>query len=64
MPGVPKNKLPGCTQMDASASAMRPRHEIVAGLGTMGSLMAAVACVFVLAGGVVAFHGWPELGSA
>jgi hypothetical protein len=40
---------------------MRPRHEIVAGLGTMGSLVAAIGCVFVLAGGVVAFHGWPEV---
>jgi hypothetical protein len=43
---------------------MHPRHEIVAGLGTMGSLVAAIGCVFALAGGVVAFHGWPELESA
>jgi hypothetical protein len=43
---------------------MRPRHEIVAGLGTMGSLVAAIGCVFALAGGVVAFRGWPELDSA
>jgi hypothetical protein len=43
---------------------MRPRHEIVAGLGTMGSLVAAIGCVFALAGGVVAFQGWPELDSA
>jgi hypothetical protein len=47
----------------AALYAMRPRHEIVAGLGTMGSLVAAITCVFALAGGVVAFHGWPELNS-
>ena len=29
----------------------------------MGSLVAAIGCVFVLAGGVVAFHGWPEIDS-
>jgi hypothetical protein len=30
----------------------------------MGSLVAAIGCVFALAGGVVAFHGWPELDSS
>jgi hypothetical protein len=29
----------------------------------MGSLVAAIGCVFVLAGGVVAFNGWPEIDS-
>jgi hypothetical protein len=53
----------GAEPTGAPVSAMRPRHEIVAGLGTMGSLVTAIACVFALAGGVVAFHGWPELES-
>jgi hypothetical protein len=29
----------------------------------MGSLVAAIGCVFALAGGVVAFRGWPEIDS-
>ena len=29
----------------------------------MGSLVAAIGCVFALAGGVVAFQGWPKLDS-
>jgi hypothetical protein len=41
---------------------MRTTRALIAGFGTTGSLVAAVACVFVVASAVVAFNGWPSLG--
>jgi hypothetical protein len=38
---------------------MRTTRAFIAGLGTTGSLVAAVACAFVVVSAVVAFHGWP-----
>src|SRR6476620_11864913 len=41
---------------------MRTTRALIAGFGTTGSLVAAVACVFVVASAVVAFNGWPGSG--
>jgi hypothetical protein len=38
---------------------MRTKRAFIAGLGTTGSLVAAAACVFLVAGAVIAFNGWP-----
>ena len=43
---------------------MRTTRALIAGFGTTGTLVAAVACVFVVASAVVAFNGWPHLGIA
>lgn len=42
---------------------MRPTRAYLAGFGTAGSLLAAAAIVFVLAGALVAVHGWPQIGA-
>jgi len=39
---------------------MRSPRAIMAGIGTSGSLLAAVACVLALASALIAFHGWPS----
>ena len=36
----------------------------MAGFGTAGSLLACAAVLFVIATGVVAFQGWPDLANA
>jgi hypothetical protein len=41
---------------------MRTTRALIAGFGTTGTLVAAVACVFIVASAVVAFNGWPHLG--
>src|SRR5713226_4159125 len=41
---------------------MRTTRALIAGFGTTGTLVAAAACVFVVASAVVAFNGWPSLG--
>ena len=41
---------------------MRTTRALIAGFGTTGTLVAAAACVFVVASAVVAFNGWPNLG--
>src|SRR3979411_1148636 len=41
---------------------MRTTRALIAGFGTTGTLVAAVACVFVVASAVVAFNGWPGSG--
>ena len=41
---------------------MRVTRAYIAGFGTAGSLLAGAALVFVLASGVVAFRGWPQVG--
>ena len=41
---------------------MRTTRALIAGFGTTGTLVAAVACVFAVASAVVAFNGWPNLG--
>jgi hypothetical protein len=38
---------------------MRTKRAFIAGLGTTGSLVAAAACVFLVASAVIAFNGWP-----
>src|SRR4051794_15922857 len=38
---------------------MRTTRAFLAGFGTTGSLLAAAACLFVVASAVVAFRGWP-----
>jgi hypothetical protein len=38
---------------------MRTTRALIAGIGTTGSLVAAAACVFVVASAVIAFKGWP-----
>ena len=38
---------------------MRSTRAVVAGLGTAGSLVAAAACIFLVASAVIAFNGWP-----
>jgi hypothetical protein len=38
---------------------MKSTRALVAGLGTAGSLVAAAACVFLVASAVIAFNGWP-----
>jgi hypothetical protein len=38
---------------------MRTTRAYIAGLGTTGSLVAAAACVFLVASAVIAFNGWP-----
>ena len=43
---------------------MRTTRALIAGFGATGTLVAAVACVFVVASAVVAFNGWPHLGIA
>lgn len=42
---------------------MRATRAYIAGFGTAGSLLAGAAMVFVLASAVVAFRGWPQVGS-
>src|SRR2546430_5373067 len=37
---------------------MRTTRALIAGFGTTGTLVAAVACVFLVASAVVAFNGW------
>ena len=39
---------------------MRTTRALIAGFGTTGTLVAAAACVFVVASAVVAFNGWPS----
>jgi hypothetical protein len=39
---------------------MRTKRAFIAGLGTTGSLVAAAACVFLVASAVIAFNGWPS----
>jgi len=39
---------------------MRSSRAIMAGIGTSGSLLAAVACVLALASALIAFYGWPS----
>src|SRR3954469_18130025 len=41
---------------------MRTTRALIAGLGTTGSLVAAAACVFLVASAVIAFKGWPGTG--
>jgi hypothetical protein len=41
---------------------MRVTRAYIAGFGTAGSLLAGAALVFVLASGVIAFRGWPQVG--
>src|SRR2546430_17665181 len=41
---------------------MRTTRALIAGFGTTGTLVAAAACVFVVASAVVAFNGWSSLG--
>src|SRR3954453_7948717 len=41
---------------------MRTTRALFAGLGTTGSLVAAAACVFLVASAVIAFKGWPGTG--
>src|SRR5947208_14299759 len=41
---------------------MRTTRALIAGFGTTGSLVAAVACVFVVGSAGVAFNGWPGSG--
>jgi hypothetical protein len=41
---------------------MRTTRALLAGLGTTGSMVAAAACVFLVAGAVIAFNGWPGAG--
>jgi hypothetical protein len=43
---------------------MRTTRAFIAGLGTTGSLVAAIALVFVIASAVIAFNGWPGAGFA
>jgi hypothetical protein len=43
---------------------MRTTRAFLAGLGTTGSLVAAAACVFLIASAVIAFRGWPGAGFA
>ncbi len=43
---------------------MRATRAYIAGFGTAGSLLAGAAMVFVLASALVAFRGWPQVGSA
>jgi hypothetical protein len=43
---------------------MRVTRAYIAGFGTAGSLLAGAAMVFVMASAVVAFKGWPQVGSA
>jgi hypothetical protein len=43
---------------------MRTTRAFLAGLGTTGSLVAAAACVFLIASAVIAFRGWPGAGLA
>src|SRR5437867_1631072 len=43
---------------------MRTTRALIAGLGTTGSLVAAVACVALIASAVIAFKGWPGTGLA
>jgi hypothetical protein len=38
---------------------MRSTRAVIAGLGTTGSMLAAAACVFLVASAVIAFKGWP-----
>jgi hypothetical protein len=40
---------------------MTEHRSLYAGLGTAGSLVAAIAAAFLIAGGVIAYSGWPEL---
>lgn len=40
---------------------MRTRKAFIAGLGTTGALMAAMACTFAIVSSIVAFEGWPSL---
>jgi hypothetical protein len=42
---------------------MRATRAYIAGFGTAGSLLAGAAMVFVLASAVVAFRGWPQVGT-
>ncbi len=41
---------------------MRTTRAFIAGIGTTGSLVAAAACVFLVASAVIAFKGWPGTG--
>jgi hypothetical protein len=43
---------------------MRTTRAAIAGLGTTGTLVAAAACIFLVASAVLAFRGWPGLGLA
>lgn len=43
---------------------MRTTRAFIAGIGTTGSLVAATACVFLVASAVIAFNGWPGTGFA
>ena len=43
---------------------MRTTRAFIAGIGTTGSLVAATACVFLVASAVIAFNGWPGAGFA
>jgi hypothetical protein len=43
---------------------MRTTRAFIAGVGTTGSLLAAAACVFLVASAVIAFNGWPGTGFA
>ncbi|MDX6697117.1 MAG: hypothetical protein QOE65_514 [Solirubrobacteraceae bacterium] len=43
---------------------MRTTRAFIAGVGTTGSLVAAAACVFLVASAVIAFNGWPSTGFA
>jgi hypothetical protein len=43
---------------------MRTTRAFLAGLGTTGSLVAAAACVFLIASAMIAFRGWPGTGLA
>ena len=55
---------------DTRSLGVRPPHEMrttrafIAGVGTTGSLVAATACVFLVASAVIAFNGWPGSGLA
>jgi hypothetical protein len=41
---------------------MRTTRAFIAGLGTIGSLVAAAVCLLIVVGAVVAFNGWPGSG--
>ena len=38
---------------------MRTTRALIAGFGATGTMVAAAACVFVVASAVIAFNGWP-----
>src|SRR5213594_3817524 len=41
---------------------MRTTRALIAGAGATGSMIAAAACVFMVASAVVAYNGWPSAG--